>query len=246
MRPWPRASSRHGGAAASRCHPGTTKYSLPRGGMTTAGSTRMRCRSWIRRAETCWTTCRHPTTFAGESGRAVSNACLPYATALVAQHALHLFDKYRSDPGWWAFRTDGGPRRQPGRAAPRTEDERRLLLRPDGGSAICNSAMIGATQRHADFESRWDGAQLTITPDPFEGASVPMMSQPDGSQNTVRGGCDRSAFSDAPIVTISGVAARRGCVMTRFSSLKTTATSPSWWAVLQKAVLDRGHRRPGR
>jgi hypothetical protein len=63
-------------------------------------------------------------------------------------------------------------------------------------------------QRHADFESRWDGARLTITPDPFEGASVPMtVSARRLAKTRFEAGAAAAAFADTPIVTISGVAA---------------------------------------
>jgi uncharacterized protein DUF3891 len=137
----------------------------------------------------------------------------PYSAALVAQHALHLFDKYRGDPGWRAF-FDRMERRRAASlaaAAPRTEDD---LLHDYFYVRMADLLSLQfcddwrEPQRHGDFETRWDGARLTITPDPFEGASVPMTVSarrlPDVRYD---GHAAATAFAAAPLVTINGVAA---------------------------------------
>jgi hypothetical protein len=65
-------------------------------------------------------------------------------------------------------------------------------------------------QRHGDFETRWDGARLTITPDPFEGATIPMTVSARRLPNVpLDARAAAAAFADAPVVAINGVAAGR-------------------------------------
>ena len=78
-------------------------------------------------------------------------------------------------------------------------------------SAAVKLAEHAEPQRYGDFESRWDGARLTITPDPFDGATIPMRVSARRLPNTrfdARTAC--AAFADAPVGTIAGVAAGAG------------------------------------
>ncbi len=140
-------------------------------------------------------------------------SAFPYAAALVAQHALHLFDKYRSDPGWQGFFEQMVRLRAANlaAAAPRTEDDLRgdyFFVRMADLLSLQFCDDWREPQRHGDFESCWDGARLTITPDPFEGASVPMTVSARRLPKTwFDVGAAAAAFADAPVVTISGVAA---------------------------------------
>jgi hypothetical protein len=64
----------------------------------------------------------------------------PYVAALVAQHALHLFDKYRGDPEWGAVLRSHGAVAHCAPRSRRAEHRRgappRLLLRQDGRPAL--------------------------------------------------------------------------------------------------------------
>jgi hypothetical protein len=137
----------------------------------------------------------------------------PYVAALVAQHALHLFDKYRSDPVWWGFfdRMERLRAANLAAAAPRTEAD---LLRDYFFVRMADLLSLQfcddwrEPQRHGDFESHWDGARLTITPDPFEGATVAMtVSARRLPRLRFEAQAATAAFAAAPVVTISGVAA---------------------------------------
>jgi hypothetical protein len=63
-------------------------------------------------------------------------------------------------------------------------------------------------QRDGRYESRWDGARLTISPDPFDGCEVPLAVT--ARQLPHRTFLDRreaaDAFDAAPTVTVTGVA----------------------------------------
>jgi hypothetical protein len=138
---------------------------------------------------------------------------VPYTAALVAQHALHLFEKYRGDPGWRAFfdRMERLRAASLAAAAPRTEDD---LLHDYFYVRMADLLSLQfcddwhEPQQHGDFDTRWDGARLTITPDPFEGATVPMSISarrlPDVRFDPRAAA---AAFADAPVVVINGVAA---------------------------------------
>jgi hypothetical protein len=137
----------------------------------------------------------------------------PYAAALVAQHALHLFDKYRADPGWREFfdRMEQLRTANLAAATPRTEEDLHqdyFYVRIADLLSLQFCDDWREPMRHGDFESCWDGARLTITPDPFEGASVPMtVSARRLPKTRFEVGAAAAAFADAPVVTISGVAA---------------------------------------
>lgn len=137
----------------------------------------------------------------------------PYTAALVAQHALHLFDKYRADPGWRAFfdRMERLRTATLAAAAPRTKDD---LLHDYFYVRMADLLSLQfcddwrEPQRHGDFESHWDGARLTITPDPFEGATIPMtVSARRLPHVRFDARAAAAAFADAPVVAINGVAA---------------------------------------
>jgi hypothetical protein len=140
-------------------------------------------------------------------------SAFPYVAALVAQHAIHLFEKYRSEPGWRKFfdRMEGLRAAYLASAAPRTEEDLQtdyFFVRMADLLSLQFCDDWREPQRYGDFESRWDGARLTITPDPFDGATIPMMVPARRLPNTrfdARTAC--TAFADAPVVTIAGVAA---------------------------------------
>ena len=136
----------------------------------------------------------------------------PYVAALVAQHALHLFDKYRSDPGWQSFfdRMERLRASTLAAAAPRTEEDLHrdyFFIRMADLLSLQFCDDWREPQRHGDYESRWDGARLTITPDPFEGATVPMTVSARRLPKARFDARDAAAaFAEAGVVTISGIA----------------------------------------
>jgi len=140
-------------------------------------------------------------------------SAFPYPAALVAQHALHLFEKYRSDPEWSAFfgRMEGLRAANLAAAGPRTEEELRrdyFFVRMADLLSLQFCDDWREPQRFGDFESCWDGSRLTIVPDPFAGSSVSMTMTARRLPNIrfdARAAAD--AFAEAPLLTITGVAA---------------------------------------
>jgi hypothetical protein len=141
-------------------------------------------------------------------------SAFPYVAALVAQHALHLFERYRDDPDWLAFFERMERLRAvnlTGALPPRTEGDLRddyFFVRMADLLSLQFCDDWREPQRHGDFESRWDGARLTIAPDPFEGATVPMTvtaRRVKRARFDARAAAD--AFADAELVTIRGLAA---------------------------------------
>ena len=140
-------------------------------------------------------------------------SAFPYPAALVAQHALHLFEKYRADPEWSAF-FDRMERLRAANlvaAAPWTDDELRhdyFFVRMADLLSLQFCDDWREPQQFGDFTSWWDGTRLTITPDPFGGSTVSMTITARRLPNIpfdARAAAD--AFAGAPRLTISGVAA---------------------------------------
>lgn len=139
----------------------------------------------------------------------------PYAAALVAQHALHIYRRYRDDASWTSFFDEMETLRSQHlrNAAPATLDELlrdyRWLRTGDILSlAFCN----GWTDVQHDERggtARLTDNRLVVTPDPFGGASVPlavaareMPAAPFASAENAA-----AAYARAPAATLSGVAA---------------------------------------
>lgn len=139
----------------------------------------------------------------------------PYAAALVAQHAVHIFRRYRSDAAWTEFFAGMEAARDAQIAdAPRTLDDLRgdyAFLRV--GDLISLTFCNGWTEPQTDdagsgYGVRLDGPRLVVTPDPFEGGevpfSVPARELPD---RRYRSAADaRDAWSSAPSVVLEGIA----------------------------------------
>jgi hypothetical protein len=137
----------------------------------------------------------------------------PYAAALVAQHALHLFDKYRTEPPWQDFFTQMERLRaeQLEAAAPRTEDDLRsdyFFVRMGDLLSLQFCDDWYDPQCNGPYMSTWDGERLTVTPDPFEGSDVPLTVA--ARRLTVQlfsNGAELARAIDlAPTVTLTGVA----------------------------------------
>jgi hypothetical protein len=141
-------------------------------------------------------------------------AATPHAAALVAQHAMHIYRRYRSDLEWAPFFSDMEAAR--GRhlqaAAPLTLDDllrEYLFLRV--GDLVSLTFCNGWTEVQTDdagYAVHFDGTRLTITPDPFAGREVPLEiaarelpSRPFHSASEAE-----RAFSGARDVVVKGVA----------------------------------------
>ena len=137
----------------------------------------------------------------------------PYAAALVAQHALHLFDRYRTEATWRDFFTQMERLRaeQLAAAAPQTDDDLRAdyaFVRMGDLLSLQFCDDWYEPQADGPYMSTWDGERLTVTPDPFDGSEVPLTVT--GRRLTVQmfasGAQLALAFDVAPIVTLTGVA----------------------------------------
>ena len=102
----------------------------------------------------------------------------PYAAALVAQHAITVYDRYRADAAWDSF-------------FERMEAARGGMLRASGlalddlaadypfvrlGDLISLTFCTGWTdpQRFAGWTVQLSGTRVLVTPDPFGGATIPI------------------------------------------------------------------------
>jgi hypothetical protein len=137
----------------------------------------------------------------------------PYVAALVAQHALTVYRRYEHEPDWREFF--------------RTLQERRDDLfakypAPDGLDFLSDYTIVGLGDLFSlifcngwpepylmeSYQAILQGDRLTIAPDPFEGASVPLMvearrvpARPYASDADLR-----ATLADAPTVRLTGVA----------------------------------------
>ena len=154
-------------------------------------------------------------------------AASPYAAALVAQHALHIYRRYRDNPGWAPFFTEMETRRDRHHACGRAEREvararewgwghaRSVKARSDDlvreyfflriGDLVSLTFCNGWTDGQLDdsgsgYAIRLEGTRLTIAPDPFEGRDVHLeITARELPDGTFRSADDaRDAWSKAP------------------------------------------------
>lgn len=139
----------------------------------------------------------------------------PYAAALVAQHAIHVYRRYRTDGAWLPFFAEMEAAREQHLAAAgiRNHDDLRRdysLLRV--ADLVSLTFCCGWTEtQHDDSGSGYrihlEGTTLTISPDPFGGREValevkarelPAMLNDEAAV--------RHAFGAAAMVTVAGTA----------------------------------------
>ena len=136
----------------------------------------------------------------------------PYAAALVAQHALHLFDKYRDEPDWQPFfaaMTDARDSRI-ARLAPLTAADVQadyFFLRMADLLSLQFCDDWRDAQRHGAYTSRWDGRRLVVSPDPFGGCELRLeVSARQLPNRRYEDAADAArAWSTAPSVMLGGV-----------------------------------------
>jgi len=101
----------------------------------------------------------------------------PYAAALVAQHALEIYVRYRADPAWQPFFTaiEAARARHLHRASIALEELRRDYFFVRAGDLLsltfCN-AWRDDQALEGRFVARLRADELVATPDPFGGTSV--------------------------------------------------------------------------
>jgi hypothetical protein len=137
----------------------------------------------------------------------------PYAAALVAEHALSVYDRYRREPAWQSFfeRMELARDQALRRARPSTLDDLRrdyFFIRMGDlvSLTFCNGWQ--EPQRLDEYELRLDGPRLTIRPDPFERREI--LLSVTGRQLPNRSYASQAEaselFQSAPRVTVTGVA----------------------------------------
>jgi len=147
-------------------------------------------------------------------------AATPYAAAIVAQHALHIYRRYRDNPGWAPFFAEMETRRD--RQLERLSSEKHAATLEDLlreyfflriGDLISLVFCNGWTGEQLDdsgsgYAIHLDGPRLAITPDPFEGREVPLeVTARELPNRTFQSAAEASdAWSNAPQVLVQGVA----------------------------------------
>jgi hypothetical protein len=134
----------------------------------------------------------------------------PWAAALVAQHALVIYARYRADAEWRFFfdemtrlRTNWLERSA--RSLETLEGDYRFLRLADLLSlTFCNQWT--SDQDGDGFSMRWDGSRVAVTPDPFAGVTVPATIRARELPNRVyRDEADAAgAWRGAPEISVSG------------------------------------------
>jgi hypothetical protein len=134
----------------------------------------------------------------------------PYAAALVSHHAVHVYSHYRGNPRWLAFfdAMEGSRDRYLRAAAVELEemlhDYRFVRLGDLISLSFCTGVDI--EDSHSGYQVRLDGSRVLVTPDPFDGATVPlevrareMVDRPFATDAEAD-----AAFASARLVTITG------------------------------------------
>jgi Protein of unknown function (DUF3891) len=102
----------------------------------------------------------------------------PWAAALVAQHVLTVYDRYRSDNAWTGFfaEIDAARSRMLNAAAMSLADLEDDYLFVRLGDLISLTFCTGWTdeQRFGASTIQLSGWRVVVTPDPFDGATVPI------------------------------------------------------------------------
>ncbi len=142
-------------------------------------------------------------------------AATPYAAALVAQHAVHIYRRYRENPGWAPFFAEMETRRDRHVSACSLtlEDVVREYFFLRMGDLISLTFCNGWTGVQSDdsgsgYTIHLDGTRLTVTPDPFEGREVPLkISARELPDRTFQSAAEANdAWSKAPQVLLEAIA----------------------------------------
>jgi hypothetical protein len=137
----------------------------------------------------------------------------PYAAALVAQHALHIYRRYRNDPEWTPFFTEmeaARDRHLRASGLPLADLVREYVFVRIGdlvSLTFCN----GWVERQVDeagYTVRFQESRLVIIPDPFEGRQfaieVPARKLPAAPFRSPAEA--RTAFASAPEGAVTAIA----------------------------------------
>jgi hypothetical protein len=134
----------------------------------------------------------------------------PVAAALVAQHALHVYDRYRTNPSWTTFFTEMERLRAQyanvgAVTVPDLQRDYAFVRIADLISLVfCNHWT--EPREDFDFTIRFIDERVVVTPYPFGSATVPLSIQAREIPNRAYETDDdlRSAFRDATNVMLTG------------------------------------------
>ncbi|HEY2805934.1 MAG TPA: DUF3891 family protein [Gemmatimonadales bacterium] len=141
----------------------------------------------------------------------------PYAAALVAYHAVHVYRRYRGEKGWDGFFAEMEAARDHHLSASghRNQDELRrdyvfLRIADLASLAFC----CGWTETQTDdsgsgYAARVDGSRLIITPDPFEGRDLPIAVTARELPSALKTQEELSAAFAKDPITLNGVVSGR-------------------------------------
>jgi len=135
----------------------------------------------------------------------------PYAAALVAQHAVHVYQRLRQDPAWSSFFAEMTAARdwhlQAAHEALETLQREYSFLRL-GDLASLTFCGIDTAGQAAEMghDLRLDGPRLIVAPDPFGGAEVALQIAARELSSTAFASADeaRAASDSAPRRTLTG------------------------------------------
>ena len=139
----------------------------------------------------------------------------PYAAALVAQHALHIYRRMRQQPVWRQFFVDMTAARDRHLAAAHEtidtlQREYAFLRLADLASLTFCGVDTGGQAQEMGYEIAQDGSQLMVAPDPFDGAVFDVTIGGRELPASFPSVADaRAAWHAAPLRTRSGVVAGR-------------------------------------
>jgi hypothetical protein len=139
----------------------------------------------------------------------------PWAAALVAQHAITVYDRYRPDPAWTVFfgrmedLRDGMVRASGERPDDLSRDYQYVRLGDLLSLAFCTG--WSEELRFAEWTVIGSGPRISVFPDPFDGAVVRMqVSARDLRRGPYSGDSElRTEFARAKAVVLHGIAAGR-------------------------------------
>ena len=138
---------------------------------------------------------------------------VPYAAALVAHHAVHVYSRFRGDPEWQAFFTGMETLRDEElrRAAPASMDallaDYQFVRAGDLISlAFCNN-WREPQEDGFGRTVRFDGARVIVSPDPFGGRAldIQITGRELAGLTFDSDAAARSALENAPVRTITGI-----------------------------------------
>lgn len=140
-------------------------------------------------------------------------ASTPYAAALVAEHALHIYRRYRSDPKWSPFFNGVEALRdrhlhaaQPIALEELLHDYPFVRAGDLASLTFCN-AWTDDQADVAGYLMRMDRGQLVVTPDPFEGQqlSIEIIARELPDRPFASPADALSAFAEAHTVTLTAI-----------------------------------------